>query len=41
MKLSGHKTEKSFMRYLKIGEDVAAEKMHEIWDELQNSLFID
>ena len=33
MKISGHKTEKSFMRYLKIDQDVAAEKMLEIWNE--------
>ncbi len=32
--MSGHRTEKSFMRYLKIDEDVAAKKMHEIWDEI-------
>ncbi len=33
MKISGHKTQKSFMRYLKIDEDDAAEKMMEIWKE--------
>lgn len=33
MKMSGHKTQKSFMRYLKIDEDAAAEKMLEIWNK--------
>lgn len=33
MKIFGHKTQKSFMRYLKIDEDDVAEKMIEIWEE--------
>jgi integrase len=33
MKISGHKTQKSFMRYLKIDENDAAEKMMEMWKE--------
>jgi len=37
MKISGHKTEKSFMRYLKIDEDVAAEKMMEMWKEREKA----
>jgi integrase len=38
MKISGHKTQKSFMRYLKIDEDDAAEKMMEIWKEREKVL---
>jgi integrase len=31
MKISGHKTEKAFMRYIKIDEEMAARKMREYW----------
>lgn len=36
LKISGHKTEKAFMRYLKIDEKVAAEKMMDLWKALDN-----
>jgi len=31
MKISGHKTEKAFLRYIKIDEEMAAKKMVEYW----------
>ena len=31
MKISGHKTEKAFLRYIKIDEEMAAKKMMEYW----------
>ncbi|MEE4259937.1 MAG: phage integrase SAM-like domain-containing protein [Bacteroidales bacterium] len=31
MKISGHSTEKAFMRYIKIDEEMAAQKMKEYW----------
>lgn len=31
MKISGHKTEKSFLRYIRIDEELAAKKMREYW----------
>ena len=37
MKISGHKTQKSFMRYLKIDENDAAEKMMEMWREREKA----
>jgi integrase len=32
MKISGHSTEKAFMRYIKIDEEMAAKKMMEYWN---------
>jgi integrase len=32
MKISGHKTEKAFLRYIKIDEEMAAHKIAEFWD---------
>jgi len=37
MKISGHKTQKSLMRYLKIDENDAAEKMMEMWREREKA----
>ena len=36
MKISGHKTEKAFLRYIKIDEEIAAKKMMEIWNNNNN-----
>jgi 16S rRNA G1207 methylase RsmC len=33
MKISGHSTEKAFMRYIKIDEEMAAKKMMEYWNK--------
>jgi len=35
MKISGHKTERAFLRYIKIDEEMAAKKMMEIWGKMQ------
>jgi len=34
MKISGHKTEKAFLRYIKIDEEIAAKKIMEMWGKL-------
>lgn len=34
MKISGHKTEKAFLRYIKIDEEMAAKKIMEIWGKI-------
>ena len=34
MKISGHKTERAFLRYIKIDEEMAARKMMEIWGKM-------
>ena len=31
MKISGHSTEKAFLRYIKIDEEMAAKKIMEYW----------
>jgi len=31
MKISGHKTERNFLKYIKVDEQVAAERMLEFW----------
>jgi hypothetical protein len=31
MKISGHRTERNFLKYIKVDEQVAAEKMLEFW----------
>ena len=33
MKISGHRTERAFLRYIKIDEELAAKKMMEIWNQ--------
>ncbi len=40
MKISGHSTEKAFLRYIKVDEEMAADKMEEIWenDDLKNPI---
>lgn len=38
MKISGHKTEKAFLRYLKIDERVAAIKLRQEWENRQSLL---
>ncbi len=38
MKISGHKTEKAFLRYLKMDERVAAIKLREAWEGRQSLL---
>lgn len=37
MKISGHKTEKAFLRYIKIDEEMAAEKIEEYWSFRKNT----
>jgi hypothetical protein len=32
MKITGHKTESAFMKYIKITSDDSAQTMQEIWD---------
>jgi hypothetical protein len=32
MKISGHTTEKSFLRYIRIDEELAAKKIEEYWN---------
>jgi hypothetical protein len=32
MKISGHRTERNFLKYIKVDEQVAAEKMLELWN---------
>ncbi|GAA4748957.1 site-specific integrase [Flavisolibacter ginsenosidimutans] len=40
MKISGHKKEKSFYRYIRISAEEAANKIEEIWRERENSVII-
>ncbi len=37
MKISGHRTERAFLRYIKIDEEMAAKKMLEIWGEINKA----
>ena len=36
MKASGHKTERSFLKYIKMSEEEHAEQMAIVWDNLYN-----
>jgi hypothetical protein len=38
MKIMGHKTEKAFLRYLKMDEKVAAIKLREAWENRKSLL---
>ena len=37
MKISGHRTERAFLRYTRIDEEMAAKKMMEVWDKMKES----
>jgi len=37
MKISGHRSERNFLKYIKVDEQVAAEKMLEFWRSQENS----
>ncbi|KPK87356.1 MAG: hypothetical protein AMS27_02670 [Bacteroides sp. SM23_62_1] len=40
MKISGHRTERNFLKYIKVDEQVAAEKMFEYWRTRENKISV-